>query len=121
MINIAGLDKAEVLMALYQGSHQQGLGLFIRNRLSIDEARTLTAPGQNMYFDYVYGVVLKVDLRGDSFDPWLYDRDNGEGAAANIITSLCEASSSKVVEPGKAGVCGVDARLASPIENERVK
>ena len=38
------------------------------------------------YFDYLYGRVLKVDLKGDDgFEEWLYDRDNGEGAAQQSL------------------------------------
>ena len=43
---------------------------------------------QGAYFDYVQGRVMKVDLSGDSFNPWLYDRDNGEGAAKRIVDTL---------------------------------
>jgi hypothetical protein len=39
-------------------------------------------------FDYLHGRVMKVDLSGDSFDPWLYDRDNGEGAASRAIAKM---------------------------------
>lgn len=43
---------------------------------------------RRMYFDYVAGRVIKCDLIGDSFDPRLFDRDNGEGAAAAAIRNL---------------------------------
>ena len=31
---------------------------------------------------------MKVDLSGDSFDPWGYDRDNGQGAAKVVVDEL---------------------------------
>jgi hypothetical protein len=37
---------------------------------------------------YLKGRVMKVDLSGDSFGPWLYDRDNGDGAAERVIAEL---------------------------------
>lgn len=40
------------------------------------------------YFDYLKGRVMKSDLSGDDFDPQLYDRDNGDGAAARVIEEL---------------------------------
>ena len=40
------------------------------------------------YFDYLYGKVMKVDLSKDSFNPFLYDRDNFPGAALQIIRGL---------------------------------
>jgi len=30
---------------------------------------------------------MKVDLSGDEFDPRMYDRDNGQGAALRAINS----------------------------------
>lgn len=88
MINIAGMDKAEVLMKLFNRSKQQGLG-FLDARgsksISLDEARACIDEMPRLYFDYLFGRVLKVDLSKDSFDPWLYDRDNGAGAAERAI------------------------------------
>ena len=38
------------------------------------------------YFDYLFGRVLKIDLKDDNgFEEWLYDRDNGEGAAQKSL------------------------------------
>lgn len=51
--------------------------------MSAEEARALLAHGT--YFDYVKGRVLKVDLSGDEVETWLYDRDNGEGAAEKAL------------------------------------
>lgn len=31
---------------------------------------------------------MKVDLSGDTFDPCLYDRENGEGSAKRAITAI---------------------------------
>ncbi len=87
MIDIKGLDKAKVLKALYDGSHIQGLGfLQAVNDFTEEDARELIKT--QTYFDYLYGRVLKVDLSSDSFEEWLYDRDNGQGKAQRIIESL---------------------------------
>lgn len=58
MVNIKGLNKAKVLAALYNASKPLGLG-------------------------------MKVDLSSDEeFDDWLYDRDNGVGAAQKAVNSI---------------------------------
>ncbi len=92
VIDIKGLDKAEVLLALYNGSHCQGLGfLQAINTYTLEDAKRDYKEHIeyfNGYFDYLHGRVLKVDLSGDSFDSWLYDRDCGEGAAARAIDEL---------------------------------
>lgn len=88
-IDISKLDKADVLAALYNNSKQQGMGFIDpRGRLPMtrDTASDLLKLGT--YFDYVNGRVMKVELKGDVLNPWLYDRDNGKGAAARALAGL---------------------------------
>ena len=89
MIDISGLDKAEVLLALYNASHVQGYG-FIQavDNYTLEDARRDYEASHDKYFDYLHGRVLKVDLSGDEFDPRLFDRDCGEGAAYYAIEEL---------------------------------
>lgn len=88
MINIKGLDKAELLVELYNHSHQQGLGLLQRAKnLTVEEAREMLK--QTTYFDYLYGKVMKVDLSNDEeLNEFLYDRDNGQGAAQAVVDEI---------------------------------
>lgn len=87
-INLKGLNKAEVLAALYNASKPLGMGIlhFDPAPMRAEEAESLLK-GQT-YFDYLKGRVMKVDLSGDELDPWLYDRDNGQGAAQRVIDSM---------------------------------
>ncbi len=87
-LNIQGLDKAEVFKALYDNASPQGLGIlhFIPGNLGIEEARK--AVKEQTRFDYYRGRVMKVDISGDELETWLYDRDNGEGAAERALSSL---------------------------------
>lgn len=90
-MHIKGLDKAEILAALYNNSKQQGLGLLDINGqsdMSIAEAVELMA--QHQHFDYLRGRIMKVDLSGDELDTRWYNRDNGEGAAERVIDNLKE-------------------------------
>ncbi len=87
-ISIDGLDKAKVLMALFNGSRPLGLGFLHYDPKPMAEEVARDLISQGAYFDYVQGRVMKVDLSGDSFNPWLYDRDNGEGAAKRIVDTL---------------------------------
>lgn len=87
MIDIKGLDKAKVLKALYDGSHTQGRGFLQEvDNFTEDDAKELLR--EYTYFDYLHGRVMKVDLSGDCFDEWLYDRDNYEGKAKSIKDRL---------------------------------
>lgn len=85
MIDIKGLDKAEVLKALYDNSHVQGMGFLQAvpaGTVTVNHCRELLKHGT--YFDYLYGRVLKVDLSGDEFD----ERDNGRDSAAKAMVPL---------------------------------
>lgn len=89
MISITGLDKADVLAALYNASRPQGMGFmhYDPKPMTRDEAATLLA--ETTYFDYLKGRVMKLNLsKPDSFDEWGYDRDNGPGAAERALSSL---------------------------------
>jgi hypothetical protein len=95
MISIKGMDKARVLLALYNGSEVRGMGIVAAKgtpltlaecQVLVNEAKRSDAFGKGMiYFDYLFGRVLKVDIGGDDLDPRLYDRDLGEGAAERAI------------------------------------
>lgn len=89
MVNIEGLDKAEVLKELYNNSKVQGLGFLqaTGRPMTIEEARELLKV--QISFDYLYGKIMKVDLESDiEFREWLYDRDNGDGAAERVVSRL---------------------------------
>lgn len=91
MIDITGINKAEVLAALYNNSKPQGLGFFnfTQEDMTVCEAQKLLE--ETTYFDYIKGRVMKVDLRSDTeFEEYLYDRDNGPGAAERVIVALRE-------------------------------
>lgn len=99
MVSIRCMDKAEVLLALWQASQMQGmsfLGFLASGELTLEQAQkevqerkhTREDGTDSIFFDYLNGKVLKVDLGQDEFDPRLYDRDNGEGAAQRAIDNL---------------------------------
>jgi hypothetical protein len=91
-MNIKGLDKAEVLAALFNESRQQGMG-FLDSRghgnMTVEAAREILKTQQ--YFDYLHGRVMKIGLEGDDLEVRLYDRDNGHGAAEHAIAHLLAA------------------------------
>lgn len=89
MVDTRGLNKAEVLAVLYNNSKPQGLGFlhFEPKEMTVAEAEEILK--QTTDFDYLKGRVMKVDLSSDDgFEEWLYDRDNGNGAAQRAIDEL---------------------------------
>lgn len=91
-MNIKGLNKAVVLMALFNASKQQGLGTLQKEgvaNMDIDRAKYIIAGcGEYLEWDYLHGRVMKIDITEDEVDTRLYNRDNGEGAAERAIDTI---------------------------------
>lgn len=91
-ISISGLNKAVVLAALYNNAQPQGLGFLHYNPEPMTTAQAEQVLESTTYFDYLQGRVMKVSLASDEyFNGRLYDRDNGQGAAARAIDAIREA------------------------------
>jgi len=86
MIDLQGKNKAEVLAKLYNASKPQGMGLlhYDSKKMTTEQAQAILDTGQKC-FDYLKGRVMKIDLSDDELDIRLYDRDNGQGAAARAL------------------------------------
>lgn len=115
MIDISKFTKAEVLAALFNASQQQGMGLWdTRGKLPMTNAQAneiICSRGpNNLYFDYLYGRVMKVDISGDTLDPTLYDRDNGPGAAGAALALRCPYAARFLDMVAEGEHCPVDAR-----------
>jgi hypothetical protein len=103
-VNIAGIDKATLLAAIYNGAGSpRGMGMYQARagKMTREVAEDIIKQGDDtgrmfpgsresgsLYFDYVFGKSLKVDLSGDEMDSWLYNRDNGQDALENIVAAL---------------------------------
>lgn len=91
-MNIEGLDKADVLAALFNASRQQGMGFLDargKESMTVESARYILVTQQS--FDYLYGRVMKISLDRNEVETRLYDRDNGQGAAESAIAHLIAA------------------------------
>lgn len=101
-VDISGLDKAELLAALFNNSKPLGMGILQAHRgpwvMGKESALAAIEVGCDNFgthkplsFDYLYGRPLKCNLSEDTFSPWGYDRDNGgPGTAARIVAQLRE-------------------------------
>lgn len=116
-ISIKGLNKAAVLAALYNASRPQEMGFlqYTPEPMTVEEAQTV---GENnrWSFDYLSGRVMKVNLSKDEFDPWGFDRDNGQGRAAAcvaIVKAGMDENAQPIQDMHKQGI-------AAGIEHTRV-
>lgn len=87
-ISLKGLNKAAVLASLYNVSRPLGMGFmsYDPKPMTVEEAQKILEHDTDL--DYLKGRVMKINLSGEELDPWLYDRDNGNGAAKRAIESL---------------------------------
>lgn len=89
MVDTKGLKKPAVLAALYNASKPQGLGFLHFDPTPMTEREAEKILENGTYFDYLKGRIMKVDLSDDTcFEEFLYDRDNGNGAAQRAINRL---------------------------------
>jgi hypothetical protein len=89
-VNIAGLDKADLLMRAFNASHQLGLGQGDpegRQDMTKERAGELISQGYQV-FDYVHGRVLKIDISGDEVRTYAYNRDVGPGVLEKIVDDM---------------------------------
>ena len=92
-IDITGISKTQLLIALYAGASPQGMGYLQYDPAPMTEQEaTELMEAQSGRFDYVKGRVLKVNLSSDTLSPYLYDRDNGDGACARIVAVVKAAA-----------------------------
>jgi hypothetical protein len=93
-IDITGLSKAQVLAALFNASAPQGMGVLQAGRgpqvMDLEFAEEITR--EYLVFDYLFGRPLKLDLSGQSFDPRLFDLDNGGAGTAQLIIDRLRAA-----------------------------
>lgn len=88
-MDISKLNKAEVLRSLYNNAKPQGMGFLLATKedMTLEQAEKLLEESNDKYFDYIQGRVLKVRIKNE-LDTWLYNRDNGDNAAENVINKL---------------------------------
>lgn len=109
IVNIKGLPKNEVLAALHAGTAALGMGkMHDKGNLTPQQAQEYinrmnkaatsggdqslefnraSLTGEPMYFDYVCGRPIKIDLSKDEIDVRLYDRDS-HTPGAQVIANL---------------------------------
>lgn len=93
LVDITGLDKAMVLVALVSGAEICNNGWMDKDcykQLTLDKARKLLKEKDATYchFDFVHGRAIKVTFNENNFSSFFYDRENGQGAAQNAVDRL---------------------------------
>jgi hypothetical protein len=99
-VNIQDLDKAELVAGLFNRS-KGGIHATRVDGMDAEEARRRIDEHGSPAFDYFEGRLMKVDLSKDEFDPWRYDRINGEGAAQGVVDKVraeAQAKKEKIFE-----------------------
>ena len=86
-VNISGIDKVQLLKALWLNAKPASFfGGSGTTPPIFNEARASSAVKD--YIDYFDGRCIKTDLSKDAANPRLYDRDWGNGAFEKVVRSL---------------------------------
>lgn len=92
IVSIKGLEKGDVLLALWKRSKCQGLSYYDLpwgpSPLCHFEIKRRQKLGIPLYFDYYAGKIIKCDITGDEFDSTLYDRDIGGRGSSKGYRSI---------------------------------
>lgn len=103
--NISGLDRKQVVQALFTAASHQGMGVLgssqdRNNKLTDQEAEKVI---QAKKVGYLKGRSMKLNFDGDQLDVTLYNRDNGDNAAQEVLHELRGIASNikelKIVPP----------------------
>ena len=89
-IDVSKIHADKLLAGLYNSARVQGLGILQARSedMTPEQAAELLSGEESQYFDYLHGRVMKVVINGSTLDPYLYDRDNGDGAAQAVIDRI---------------------------------
>ena len=78
MIDISKVNKTDLLKGLWK--NQKSAAFFALNAVQAPEFdKDKVEKAVKGYIDYFYGRAIKADLSKDSVNPYLYDRDAGQG------------------------------------------
>lgn len=88
LVDIRGLPKHRVLLALWDATKTYGMGALHSSGFDAERAKKTVETNKSLYFDWIAGRPIKCDLSGDSFDPQDYDTVAGTGAAKRAIDIL---------------------------------
>ena len=86
-ISIKGLDKVELLKNIWQGQIPAGYFAMSGIRGPVFNEET-AKEAVKKHIDYFCGRAIKTNLSGDEIDPYLYDRDAGQGKFAQIVDAM---------------------------------
>ena len=91
-INIEGLEKAKLLQGLFNSAKPVGLGFYdpaSNKEMSYEEAKNIIDKAKGrLYFDYLNGRKMKINISGDEINSSEYDESSGSGTALMVVTAL---------------------------------
>jgi hypothetical protein len=87
-IDITGIDKVELLTALWLNSKPAAFYTFNYQVDVPGFSKQEAKEAVKKYIDYFCGRCIKMDLSGDTTDVYSYERDFGKGSVAGIVAEL---------------------------------
>lgn len=96
MIDIARIPKAVLLMELFnamppaESGPYRGVKMTMTRKRAMKFIKSRRAYQDRFPFEFreLEGRLIEIDITTGEFDPWLYNRDNGEGVAERVVKEL---------------------------------
>jgi hypothetical protein len=100
MLSIRGLNKAELLAALYNNSKISGIGFYSQISIADEPGQETKLEEAQAHLDQVkkatggekieffLGKIIKMDFAKETINPSEYDQANGKGTASKVILQL---------------------------------
>jgi hypothetical protein len=88
-LDISMFNTDELKLTLFYGLIRQSkTSQFATHALNLSQYKEVLTAIKRGYIDRYNGFVFKSDISGNEFDTFLYNRDNGEGAAERIVKQI---------------------------------
>lgn len=88
MVDISGIEKRDLLKALWMNSNSASFFTLSGTSPPDLSEKDIDKAIEKRRIDYLCGRVIKMDISGDTVDPWNYDRNNGNGSVQKIVNVL---------------------------------
>jgi len=120
IISLTGLNKADVLAALYNASRPQMMGFMQYEAKPMTRAEAEQILKKATCFDYLNGRVMKVDISSDELDPRSGETNPVDIQVAHQVNTM-EAAEKVEDHLGHLGLKDVASPLHKKVQEARKK
>ena len=100
-INIKGINKAQILLALYGRANSTMFGVMGKGYVHLNEQDAKKLLEKSTSFRELHGRSMGIDLSGDELDTSVFNQYNGDGAAEDALAPIIPALNKEKLGSGE--------------------